>query len=96
MSRLLEQIYLTPVTKGNSSLQEDPSIQMDASTQTFRKICHLTQLLSQVQSEEKKKAPKLKIWLGSTEERPLLASGLTPQAQCGPLAAQLQHELGSP
>lgn len=37
MTRLLEQIYLTPMTKGNSSLQEDPSIQMDASTQKFRK-----------------------------------------------------------
>lgn len=37
MSRLLEQIYLSPVTKGNSSLHKDVSIQMDASTQTFGK-----------------------------------------------------------
>lgn len=37
MTRLPEQIYLTPMTKGNSSLQEDPRIQMDASTERFRK-----------------------------------------------------------
>ena len=57
MSRLLEQIYLTPMTKGNSSLHEDSSIQMDASTQTFRKICHPVQLPSQDTSEKKHPNP---------------------------------------
>lgn len=55
MSRLLEQIYLTPLTKGNSSLQEDPSIQMDASTQTFRKSVILH---SSCPKMRVKKAPK--------------------------------------
>lgn len=57
MSRPLERIYLTPVTKGNSSLQEDPGIQMDANTRTFRKICHPVLLLSQHQSEKKHPNP---------------------------------------
>lgn len=88
MSRPLERIYLTPVTKGNSSLQEDPSIQMDANTRTFRKICHPVLLLSQHQSE--KKAPKPNIFhtgtrLGSAEERLLPALDLIPQVQCAPL-----------
>lgn len=53
MTRLLEQIYLTPVTKGNSSLQEDPSIQMDASTQKFRKSVTLCSFYPMIRGEKR-------------------------------------------
>jgi len=52
MSRLPEQIYLTPVTKGNSRLQEDPSIQMDASTRAFRKPAVLHNSCPKIQANK--------------------------------------------
>lgn len=53
MTRLLEQIYLTPMTKGNSSLQEDPSIQMDASTQKLRKSVTLCSFYPKIRGGKK-------------------------------------------
>lgn len=52
MTRLLEQINLTPMTKGDSSLREDPSIQMDASTQKFRKSVTLCSFYPKIRGEK--------------------------------------------
>lgn len=95
MSRLLEQIYLTPVTKENSSLQDDPSIQMDASTQTFRKSVTLHSSYHKLRVGKKPPKPNTLHTCTRLRKDPS-ASDLTPQVQCTPLAAQLQHELGNP
>lgn len=64
MSRLPKQIYLTPVTKGNSRLQEDPSIQMDASTRAFTKpavlhsSCPKSQAKKSIQTRHPARMPK--------------------------------------
>lgn len=98
MSRLFEQIYLTPVTKENSSLQEDPSIQMDASTRTFRKSVTLRSSYPKNRVGKKHPNPTFCTHAQGWGQlrSPLSASDLTPQMQCVPLAAQLQHELGNP
>lgn len=95
MTRLCEQIYLTPMTKGNSSLQEDPSIQMDASTQKFRKSVTLYSFYLKIRGG--KKYPNFAVHTSTRlEGRSLLPSDLTFQTLRSHLSCNESWEIPKP